>query len=532
MIDVWFPLLLTIPAAILLAAACCPDRWANGHPRTIRRFVTLIATLQFIVASCGAIALVAGWLPLVHSVLASLPTDLPIAATIYYDGVTSLMLLLVSFVGWVICQYSIRYLDGEATQGRYFRWTSFTIGAVSLMVISGNLLMFIIAWVMTSLGLHQLLLHYGHRPAARRAAWTKFAISRLGDAALIAAMVIIYSQFKTLDFAELFVAVGSVTGATVAMQVASCLLVVGAITKSAQIPFHTWLPQTLETPTPVSALMHAGIVNAGGYLIIRTSPLVALAPWALTALAIIGGVTACLAAVVMLTQTSVKKSLAYSTIAQMGFMLMQCGLGAFSAAMLHILAHSLYKAHAFLSSGSVIAERTATYGGLVPDRALSLGKLVAAGSIVVASLALAFAICGLNPVTKPGGLLLGGIISLALTHWVGQAMRTGSRPLVLRAFAVAGGLCLVYSASFITVEKIIGGSLPVAQATGMFELSTGIILIGFVGMFTLHAMLATGRGSALLNKWHIHASNGFYFESLMRRALAPLLSGSPGVYRR
>ncbi len=519
----WFPLFFSLPAAILLVVACLPNAWANAHPHTLRRFVTLIAALQFIVASCGAIALVAGWIPSLHSVLASLSADLPIAVTIYYDGVTSLMLLLVSFVGWVICQYSIRYLDGEASQGRYFRWTSFTIGAVSLMVISGNVLMFIVAWVMTSLGLHQLLLHYGHRPVARRAAWTKFAISRLGDTALIAAMVIIYSQFKTLDFAELFEMVRSVTSATTAMQAASFLLVVGAITKSAQFPFHTWLPQTLETPTPVSALMHAGIVNAGGYLIIRTSPLVALAPWALTTLAIIGGVTACLAAVVMLTQTTVKKSLAYSTIAQMGFMLMQCGLGAFSAAMLHILAHSLYKAHAFLSSGSVIAERTAVYGGLPVERALRWGQLAVAGSLVVAFLAIAFAICGLNPLTKPGGLLLGGILSLALTHWVGQVMRTGSQPLVLRALAVAGGLCLVYSASFVAIETIIAGSLPVTQAPGMFGLAAAIILLGFAGMFALHAILASGRGSAFLNKWHIHASNGFYFESLLRRALGPLL---------
>ena len=244
------------------------------------------------------------------------------------------------------------------TQGQYFAWTGFTIGAVSLMVISGNLLMFVVCWVMTSLGLHQLLLHYGHRPAAQRAAWTKFTISRIGDAALLAAIVVIYSEFKTLHFAELFAAVGSSPdAATAATSVAGFLLIVGAITKSAQFPFHTWLPQTMETPTPVSALMHAGIVNAGGYLIIRTSPMVSLTPWALSLLAVIGGVTACFAAVVMLTQTSVKKSLAYSTIAQMGFMMLQCGLGAFSAAMLHIVAHSLYKAYAFLSSGNVIEEQ-------------------------------------------------------------------------------------------------------------------------------------------------------------------------------
>jgi NAD(P)H-quinone oxidoreductase subunit 5 len=191
--------------------------------------------------------------------------------------------------------------------------------------------------------------------------------------------------------------------------------------------------------------------------------------------------------------------------------------------MLHILAHSLYKAHAFLSSGSALAERSAAHGGLVPQRALGLGQLAMAGMIVVGLLSLAFAIFGLNPLTKPGGLLLGGILSLALTHWVAQVMRTGSGPLVLRAVAVAGGLCLAYSASFVAIERLIAGSLPASQSTGMFGLAAAIILTGFVGMFALNALLARGRGNALLHPWRVHAANGFYFESLMRRALGPLL---------
>ena len=158
-----------------------------------------------------AVAYLTGWVPPIHCILVEVAADLPIAATVYYDGVASLMLTLVSFVGWVICRYSIRYLDGEADQGRYFRWTAFTIGAVSLTVISGNLLMFVASWVMTSLGLHHLLLHYGHRPAAQRAAWTKFTISRFGDVSLIVAIAILYAEFKTLDFAELFTAARSVT---------------------------------------------------------------------------------------------------------------------------------------------------------------------------------------------------------------------------------------------------------------------------------------------------------------------------------
>ncbi len=517
-------LILAFPASVLLALACLPSSLVNARPHVFRNWVTLIAAMQFFIAVCFAVGLATGRFPAWHTVLVSAPIESPIAASIYFDGVTSLMLTLVSFISWVICQYSLRYLDGEATQGSYFRWTSLTIGSVCLMVVSGNLLMFIVTGVMTSLGLHQLLLHYGHRPAARRAAWTKFTISRIGDVALVVAAALIYSQFKTLEFAELFALVGSLTSVTVETQVAGFLLVIGAITKSAQFPFHTWLPQTMETPTPVSALMHAGIVNAGGYLMIRTSPLIALTPWALTVLAIVGGVTACFAAVVMLTQTSVKKSLAYSTIAQMGFMLLQCGIGAYSAAMLHILAHSLYKAHAFLSSGSVIADRAATNGSHSAAHQVNWIKLAAVSLALIAFLMTSLAAFGVNPTNKPGGLLLGGILCLAMTHWIGQVMRSGNQAGWIRSIAVAGGLCLVYSASFGAVDAFIAASLPVASVPKTFWLVAGFVATSFLGLLILQAALGSVRGSAFLSKWHIHASNGFYLESTLRRVFGPLLN--------
>ena len=174
----------------------------------------------------------------------------------------------------------------------------------------------------------------------------------------------------SFDYRDMFAAADAIHNLPTAAwhELIGILFVLGAMTKSAQFPFHSWLPDTMETPTPVSALMHAGVINAGGFLVIRLSPLVSLSPIALDLLALIGALTAMLGAVVMLTQTSIKRSLAYSTIAQMGFMMLQCGLGAFSAALLHIVAHSAYKAHAFLSSGSVLdsAARTRTEFKAVP----------------------------------------------------------------------------------------------------------------------------------------------------------------------
>ncbi len=514
--------LLPLFAATLLAIGFLPNSWTNSRVHGFRQVVTLVAGLQFVVAGSFALAHATGWIPTIHFAIVRFSSPSPIEISVYYDGVACLMFALVSFVGWVICRYSIRYLDGEATQGRYFRWTAVTIGAVSLMVISGNLLMFVAMWIMTSLGLHQLLMHYGHRPAAKRAAWTKFTVSRIGDVALVAAMFLIYNEFKTFDFTELFAAAGSLENVTPAMHAAGFLLVAGAVTKSAQFPFHTWLPQTMETPTPVSALMHAGIVNAGGYLIIRTSPLASLSPWALTTLAIIGGFTAFFAAIVMLTQTSVKKSLAYSTIAQMGFMLLQCGLGAYSTAMLHILAHSLYKAYAFLSSGSVIAERAVNSGTTSLNHPVDVIKLAIVGPAMLAILWLSLTLFGVNLVTKPGGLLLGSVLCLALTHWIGQVMRSGSQTLLIRAILSAGLLCLVYSASFCAVDWMVAPSLPNPSAPALVWLVATILLAGFAGMFLLQGSLASGRASVTLNSLHIHAANGFYLESTLRRVFEPL----------
>jgi NAD(P)H-quinone oxidoreductase subunit 5 len=382
--------------------------------------------------------------------------------------------------------------------------------------------MFVVTWILTSLGLHQLLLHYSDRPAAQRAAWTKFAISRIGDAALIGALVTVYQLFGTLEFAELFTAARALTTNLPELNAVGFLLVAGAATKSAQFPFHTWLPQTLETPTPVSALMHAGIVNAGGYLIIRTSPLVALTPGALTSLALIGGFTACFAAIVMLTQTSIKKSLAYSTIAQMGFMLLQCGLGAYSAAMLHILAHSLYKAHAFLASGSVIAERAALGGKTSANSRVSVLKLAIVGIVMMATLGISLKMFGIDLATKSGGLLLGGVLCLALTHWIGQVLRQGNSALAMRAVAVACGLCILYACTYGLVDWTIAANLPAASGPASLWLVSTIIAIGFVGMFTLQFLLVNNHSTATLAKWHVHAANGFYLESLLRRVLRPL----------
>ncbi len=233
--------------------------------------------------------------------------------------------------------------------------------------------------------------------------------------------------------------------------------------KSAMLPLHGWLLEVMETPTPVSALLHAGIINAGGFLVLRLSDVLLLATPALETMAVIGGATALIASLVMLTQTAIKVQLAWSTIAQMGFMLLQCGLGAFSAALLHIVAHSLYKAHAFLASGSVMdlarASWTPSPGGQ-PHPARLVLALVA---VVGLTLALAWSL-GIKPSDKPAQIAFGCVLLMGLVHLLANAI--DERPnafVVMRAGVLAAGVAVLYFALQMGTELLLAGSVPVGR---------------------------------------------------------------------
>ena len=275
------------------------------------------------------------------------------------DSLSSIMLAMITLLGTAISRYSLRYLDGEKRQSYFYCFLLFTLVSVSLLVLSSNLLLFFCAWLFTSYGLHKLLVYYPERPLAVRAARKKFVISRLGDVLLFFGIFLTYHAFGTFEFSQLFATVNSLpvnAPENSILSVIGLLFAVGAMTKSAQFPFHFWLPETMETPTPVSALMHAGIINAGGFLMIRLSPLLKTADLAHFLMIGMGALTAVFGAIVMITQNNIKKKLAYSTISQMGVMMLCCGMGAFSLALFHIVAHSFYKAHAFLSTGVLIEE--------------------------------------------------------------------------------------------------------------------------------------------------------------------------------
>jgi NAD(P)H-quinone oxidoreductase subunit 5 len=304
-----------------------------------------------------------------------------------------------------------------------------------------------------------------------------------------------------------------------------CLLLVGgAISKSAQFPFHSWLPDTMETPTPVSALMHAGIINAGGFLVVRLSPLISLSPIALDTLVVVGAITATFASLVMMTQASIKRMLAFSTIAQMGFMMLQCGLGAFSIAVLHIMAHSLYKAHAFLSSGSVVelsksswvpAGRTNAHPGV-----LMASLFTAVGLTVVGALA-----WGISPLAEPGAIALGAVLVMALAHLLWSLWGQSFSPRVILAGLLSGvGISLAYFALHIGFKKLLAPALPhvaLAPSGGNVVLLVAVVAL-FGAVLLLQSQLPLWASHPWCRTLYVHARNGFYFNTLANRAVQML----------
>lgn len=287
-----------------------------------------------------------------------------LAYTILIDRLAGVMMVLISLVSLIIHVYSERYMVGDAGYIRFFVFLGGLTSVLLSLVSSGNLLWMFVCWHLVTWLLASLLVCNPASRPAREAGQMTFWVQGLGDFAFLLALLALYGATGTLDLTELFARLqaspstltlwpGMQTDMDVAL-VATLLLLLSVMTKSAQFPFHLWLIGTIEAPTPVSALMHAGIVNAGGFLVNRLAPLFGLAPTTLHLMFVIGCVTALIGATAMLTQTSVKRRLVYSTMGQMGYMVMECGLGAFALAVFHLCAHGLFKATLFLNSGSVI----------------------------------------------------------------------------------------------------------------------------------------------------------------------------------
>jgi NADH-quinone oxidoreductase subunit L len=279
------------------------------------------------------------------------------------DRLTAVMMVLITSVSTVIHVYSIRYLEGDRGYARFFALLSFVTFVILSLVSSPNLFMLFVFWQLLSWALYLILaFNFSNRPACQNAFKT-FFVHRVGDISFLCGIFLAYKYFGTLEFAELFKAaseqpqmISLFSGIfdISAVTAIALLIFVGAMAKSAQFPLHVWLPDTMDSPTPVSALMHAGIINAGGFLLNRLAPFYALSPNTLHIVFVIGILTVLLGASMMLAQNDIKKTLGFSTMGQMGYMIMECGLGAFGLAIFHLIAHGLFKATLFLGAGQGI----------------------------------------------------------------------------------------------------------------------------------------------------------------------------------
>ncbi len=512
-------LLAALGPALLLGAGFVPVQVADRMGRRFAASLSWLSAGVFLMAVAAACVLsVGGEGP--SEIAAGGGWRLPLMV----DALSVSLLVLVSFLSAIVLRYSRNYLGGDPHQGRFVRLLALTSGSVMVMVLSGNLLGFALAWLGTSLFLHRLLTFYPERRNAIAAAQKKFLVSRIGDACMVAALVLAWRGLGTWDFAgmfsrvEAFRASGAMPWEVGALAVA---LGAGALLKSAQFPFHVWLPETMETPTPVSALMHAGIINAGGFLVLRLSPIVSLSCGALNALALVGAFTALYGSLVMLTQTSVKRSLAYSTVAQMGFMMLECGLGAFALAALHLLAHSLYKAHAFLSSGSVVSLSRSAW---VPVGRPAAHPMVLAGVLVSAvglTGAAAWA-AGIDFKGNPGLFLLSSVQVMAIVHLLWNLWSSSYRTELFGWGLGAGALSVAsYFALHSATEHLLAGCLPhfaPERHPLEFVVMGGVGLL-FLGMLVFQEQLPSWSRFGWVRALYVHASRGFYLRHLVARIL-------------
>jgi NADH-quinone oxidoreductase subunit L len=273
------------------------------------------------------------------------------------DPLTCVMLLVITGVGFLIHVYSTGYMAHEGGYYRFFGYLNLFMFSMLILVLANNLLLLFVGWEGVGLCSYLLIGFYFLKKSASDAGKKAFIVNRIGDAGFILGLFLMLGTLGTIQFTELgpAIAAGHFEMGDAALTAIALLLFVGATGKSAQLPLYVWLPDAMEGPTPVSALIHAAtMVTAGVYMIARTNVVFSMAPKALAVVAVIGAVTSIFAATMGLVQNDIKRVLAYSTVSQLGYMFLACGVGAFTAGVFHLMTHAFFKALLFLGSGSVI----------------------------------------------------------------------------------------------------------------------------------------------------------------------------------
>ncbi len=348
----WICLLAPLGGALAITLA---GRWISRHA------AGYISTLTTFLAFAGALIAFFGlWsrdpeerdqLSTAYTWLAA--GDFQVGFEILVDPLSAVMMLVVSGVGGLIVWYSMGYMAGDDEERRYFGYMSLFVFSMLLLVQAGNFLLLLAGWGLVGLASYLLIGFWHRRPEAVAAAKKAFVMNAIGDATFALAAVLLIWNTGALEFSEVFEGVDGLSETTV--NLVALGLLGGAVAKSAQIPLHTWLPDAMEGPTPVSALIHAAtMVTAGVYLLVRAHPIFEAAPDIQSLAAILGAVTLLVAGLVALVQWDIKRVIAYSTMSQVGYMFLGAGIGAYGFAIFHLLTHAFFKALLFLAAGVVI----------------------------------------------------------------------------------------------------------------------------------------------------------------------------------
>ncbi|MGA2569610.1 MAG: NADH-quinone oxidoreductase subunit L [Terracidiphilus sp.] len=322
----------------------------------LNAFIQINIVAETSCPGCGPVAALS--LPVVQALpfpwiaVGSLQVDL----SLVLDQLSLVMLLVITGVGFLIHVYSVGYMHGDSGYARYFSYLNLFLFFMTLLVLAGNILLMFVGWEGVGLASYLLIGFWFQRDSAANAGKKAFIVNRIGDFGFLIGIFLILATFGTVNFGQIAarLAINPTLQGGVLTVICLCLLF-GAAGKSAQLPLYVWLPDAMEGPTPVSALIHAAtMVTAGVYMIARTHLLFDRSPVALGVVAVVGAATALFAAIIGLAQNDIKRVLAYSTISQLGYMFLACGVAAYSAAIFHLFTHAFFKALLFLAAGSVI----------------------------------------------------------------------------------------------------------------------------------------------------------------------------------
>ena len=515
----YYPILILLAPFVAAVYSALPNRNTDDRNYNFGVFALAVALVVAIVALVETAADGYAATPLV---ICETPWSFLPTIELAIDRLSAVMMVLIASIGLVLYRYSVRYLQSELGQSRYQALLAFTISTLLVMVSARDLMLLFLAWQLLSWLLSHLIYNYAHQLTAR-SSFRTFIMLRAGDIAFLAGIVLAYQLWGTIEFLELFeqsaakpvtlLKVGGfeLSGATAV----TLLLFVGAMSKSAQFPLHMWLPDFLFAPTPITALLHAGIINAGGFLMTRLAPLYVQSPATLHVAFAVGLVTAVLGTSMMLVQNDIKKALGYSTIGQMGYMIMECGVGAYSLAIFHLMAHGLFKATIFLNCGNVIHETR--HEPKQPEKPAEGPSLSVVTWVLGLMTSLAFPLLILWGVHELLHIPLGsdsqGLTIFLLFSWItaSQAMLTlyrlrGAKSIkaqvVMLVVVTVATLVYLYSAEMFTkflypkateIAYYQAASLP----SGLFA---GILVVAIALIFTGWVMAYTKRLGRTLNR--------------------------------